>query len=62
MGYGPGEQMSPGELFDFQESPPANSGMVCPDMQKPNKDSRRPAGMTRELLTKPRYGQEMHAK
>ncbi|KAK4816298.1 LOW QUALITY PROTEIN: hypothetical protein QYF61_014596 [Mycteria americana] len=62
MGYGPGEKMSPGQLFDFQGSPPSGSGMVHPEMQKSNKGSRRPAWMTRELLTKLRYEQEVYDK
>lgn len=60
MGSGPGEKTSPGQLLNFQRSPPLSSGMVQHDMLSSNKGSKRPTWMARELLTKLGYKQEMY--
>lgn len=61
-GSGPGEKMSPGQLFHFQRSPHLSSGIIQADMQSLNKGSKRPTWTARELLTKLGYKQEMYGK
>jgi len=58
MECGLGEK-HPVELADIQGSPPPNSGKTHPNKQEIGRDGRRPAWMSRELLTKLRYEKEM---
>lgn len=52
----------PGELVDFQGSPPTALEWSSPTCRKASKDGRRPTCMNKELLTKLRHKNEAHKR
>ncbi|KAK4815711.1 LOW QUALITY PROTEIN: hypothetical protein QYF61_006749 [Mycteria americana] len=62
MGYGLRDKKGPRYLADIQGSPPPSSGKTHPNKQEISRDSRRPAWMSQELLTKLRLKKEMYKR
>jgi len=52
MGCGQEKKSSTRELADIQGSPPPNSGNIHLNTQKISTDSRKPAWMSQQLVTK----------